>query len=957
MISSPQPNKATPDSDSKGHNDGTAIITEPFPPQLISNQKTEKDFNKLPLEQDAEKQVRDGEKQTDQGGLRRWWQQLSLRSKATALAIAIGLLPVLTLGTINYLLSSKDIREKATDSQQELTASFGDQIGRFMFERYANIQVLTSLPFLNNPKATAGLSLQQKQQALDRILKASGYYDSIAVIDLSGNVILETGQQSVAKVEYRKIDYFQEAVRTKRPVISHPRKSTTSGKYSVFLAAPIFDANTGAMISVVRTRLPASILNEFMQSKAKESTPSDDASLNGEKYHLLDANGKIFAATEKTQKLGEDAKVAIPVLAQMQAANKVATTEGYDESDPDKQLISYAPVEQIARMPELNWSVLIHQDTAVVFAEQQSLLLSVLLGTGLTALIVGAIAALLARRATRPITTAANAVEKLGQGKLNTRIAVEGQDELATLGSNINRMAGQMQTLLQSQAVEAERAQLTRDITLHIGQSLNSKEILNTAVQEIRFALKTDRVVVYSFNEIWQGTVTAESVADNWPCALESQIDDPCLAQQYVERYRQGRIKATENIHTAGLNKCYLKQLEAFAVKASIIAPIMQGGELLGLLVAHQCDRPRAWEQSEIDLFAQLAIQVGFALDKANLLDQQRTVKEQLQRRALELLMEVDPVSRGDLTIRANVTEDEIGTIADSYNATVESLRKVVTQVQAAAKQVTTTTSSSEASVQDLSAEALRQTEEITVALERLQEMSTSIRAVAANAQQAEAAVQQANQTVLAGDAAMNRTVDGILAIQETVAQTSTKVQRLGESSQKISKVVKLISAFADQTNLLALNAAIEAARAGDEGRGFAVIADEVQSLAQQSALATAEIENLVMDIQTETNSVAAAMATGTLQVATGTLLVDETRQSLNKITAVSAQISALVEAIALATVAQTHASESVTQTMTDVAVIAFSTSNEATLVSASFKELLAVATELQTSAAQFKVS
>ncbi len=956
MISSPQPNKATPDSDSKGHNDGTATITEPFPPQLISTQKTEKDFNKLPLEQDAEKQVRDGEKQTDdQGGLRRWWQKLSLRSKATALAIAIGILPVLTLGTINYLLSSKDIREKATDSQQELAAYFGDQIGRFMFERYGNIQVLTSLPFLNNPKGTAGLSLQQKQQALDRILKASGYYDSIAVIDLSGNVIIETGQSTIPN--YNQIDYFQEAIKTKRPVITHPRKSKASGKYSIFIAAPIFDANTGAMISVVRTRIPVKVLNEFMQSKAKESTPSDDASLNGENYHLLDANGKIFAASEKTQQLGEDVKVAIPVLAQMQAANKVATTEGYDKSDPDKQLISYAPVEQIAGMPELNWSVLIHEDTAVVFAEQRRLLLSVLLGTGLTALIVGAIAALLASRATRPITTAAGVVEKLGQGELDTRIAVEGQDELATLGSNINRMAGQMQTLLQSQAVEAERAQLTRDITLHIGQSLNSQEILNTAVQEIRFALKTDRVVVYSFNEIWQGTVTVESVGNNWPCALGAQIDDPCLAQQYVERYRQGRIKATENIHTAGLNKCYLKQLEAFAVKASIIAPIMQGGELLGLLVAHQCDRPRAWDQGEIDLFAQLAIQVGFALDKANLLDQQRTVKEQLQRRALELLMEVDPVSRGDLTIRANVTEDEIGTIADSYNATVESLRKVVTQVQAAAKQVTTTTSSSEASVQDLSAEALRQTEEITVALDRLQEMSTSIRAVAANAQQAEAAVQQANQTVVAGDAAMNRTVDGILAIQETVAQTSTKVQRLGESSQKISKVVKLISAFADQTNLLALNAAIEAARAGDEGRGFAVIADEVQSLAQQSALATAEIESLVTDIQTETNSVAAAMATGTLQVATGTLLVDETRQSLNKITAVSAQISALVEAIASATVAQTHASESVTQTMTDVAAIAFSTSNEATLVSASFKELLAVATELQTSAAQFKVS
>jgi methyl-accepting chemotaxis protein PixJ len=208
--------------------------------------------------------------------------------------------------------------------------------------------------------------------------------------------------------------------------------------------------------------------------------------------------------------------------------------------------------------------------------------------------------------------------------------------------------------------------------------------------------------------------------------------------------------------------------------------------------------------------------------------EQQKLAKEKLQKRALELLIEVEPISSGDLTIRASVTEDEIGTVADSYNATIGSLRKIVTQVQTAAKQVATTTSNSEVSVQELSAEALRQAQEITAALERIQEMSNSIRAVAANAEQAEAAVQQANQTVAAGDAAMNLTVDGILAIRETVAETSKKVKRLGESSQKISKVVNLISTFADRTNLLALNAAIEAANAGEQGRGFAVVAEQV---------------------------------------------------------------------------------------------------------------------------------
>jgi len=572
-------------------------------------------------------------------------------------------------------------------------------------------------------------------------------------------------------------------------------------------------------------------------------------------------------------------------------------------------------------------------------------------------LLAGLLALPIAGSFARPLRRLSGFAQQVGAGKEGVRLeATERGDEIGVLSKELNQMAISIEANLIAQRQEAKRAQLLKDITFRISQSLNSEDVFNTAAQEIRLALQTDRVVVYSFNENWQGTVTAESVADGWPRALGAQIDDPCFADHYVERYRQGRVQATENIYEAGFNKCHIKQLEPFAVKANLVAPILQNKELLGLLIAHHCDSPRDWQQGEIDMFSQLATQVGLALDRANLLNQQKTAKETLQKRALELLMEVDPLTKGDLTIRANVTEDEIGTIADSYNSTIYSLRKIVTQVQAAAKQVTTTTSSSESSVQELSAEALRQTEEISSALAQLQEMSNSIRAVATSAEQAEAAVQQATQTVEAGDAAMNRTVDGFMAIQTTVAETSQKVKRLGESSQKISKVVKLIGSFADQTNLLALNAAIEAARAGEEGRGFAVVADEVQSLALQSAQATAEIESLVTDIQNETTEVVAAMEAGTEQVAEGTKLVDETRQSLNHMTAVSAHISELVEAIAEATVAQSQASESVTETMTDVAAIANQTSTGATQVSASFKELLAVAQELQASAGQFKV-
>jgi methyl-accepting chemotaxis protein PixJ len=202
----------------------------------------------------------------------------------------------------------------------------------------------------------------------------------------------------------------------------------------------------------------------------------------------------------------------------------------------------------------------------------------------------------------------------------------------------------------------------------------------------------------------------------------------------------------------------------------------------------------------------------------------------------------------------------------------------------------------------------------------------------------------------------MNRTVEGISTIRETVSETAKKVKRLGEASQKISKVVNLISGFAAQTNLLALNAAIEAARAGEEGRGFAVVAEEVRSLAQQSAVATAEIEQLVEEIQSQTNQVVTAMEAGTEQVVAGTQLVGETRSKLSEITAVSSQIGRLVQEISQATAVQTAAYNQVSHTMEQVAAIADDSSKQSETVAESFTQLLQVAQNLQVSVSEFKV-
>jgi len=571
---------------------------------------------------------------------------------------------------------------------------------------------------------------------------------------------------------------------------------------------------------------------------------------------------------------------------------------------------------------------------------------------------------ILSQAIAEPIESLQKVAQDFAAGNFATRAKINSQDEVGLLSSTFNVLADSIEMNEARLKQDAERSHLLQGIAYSIAQAANAQEVWETAVVSTQKVLQADRVIYHRFASNWQGKIIAEAVKEGFPQALGTEINDPCFAEGYAEAYQQGKVKAITNIYQEELDDCHLQMLETLAVVACLITPVVTDNKLVGLLIAHQCSEARAWQGDEITLLTRIAEQVGRTVEKIEILErqqqsqqQEKATRENLQRRALELLMEVDPVSQGDLTVQVRVQEDEIGTIGDAYNATIESLRKLVSQVKTAALQVSTTTSDKDRSIRELSTGASVQTTEINAALKRIQGITDSIQAVAHNAKAAETAMLKATATVKAGDEAMNQTVAGFQEIRDTVAATAKKVKRLGESSQKISKVVNVISDFADQTNLLALNASIEAAHAGEEGRGFALVAEEVRSLARQSAAATVEIEALVAEIQAETNEVVAAMEAGTEQVVAGTKLVDKTRYSLVQIGDVSQEINQLVAEIAAATVEQSQDSAVVSKAMVEVAAISDQTANEAIAVSASFQDLLTVAQQLESSVAKFKVS
>jgi twitching motility protein PilJ len=297
-----------------------------------------------------------------------------------------------------------------------------------------------------------------------------------------------------------------------------------------------------------------------------------------------------------------------------------------------------------------------------------------------------------------------------------------------------------------------------------------------------------------------------------------------------------------------------------------------------------------------------------------------------------------------------------LGAVADAFNSTIQNLREIVSQVKKAAEQVHKGSTDSESFARNQSKDALKMAEELAATLNSVQMMTESIKRVAENAHEAEEVARTSSITALKGGEAVETTVGGILQIRETVSETARKVKRLAEASQEISKIVALISQIASRTNLLALNASIQAARAGEAGRGFAIVADEVRQLADRSAKSLKEIEQIVLQIQSETGSVMTAMEEGIQQVIAVTEQSEQAKKSLEDIIQVSNRIDTLVRSISADTVKQKENSRDVTQVMESVELTAQETSQESQRVAGSLQNLVAISRNLLDSVERFKI-
>ena len=541
---------------------------------------------------------------------------------------------------------------------------------------------------------------------------------------------------------------------------------------------------------------------------------------------------------------------------------------------------------------------------------------------------------------------------------------------------NINRDSGDLLEIAESiSAIKLQQAAPAAEIgaagqlvmlTQRIGKSANEFLTMEGVSPEAVFLMGKD---LNTFKEIADGLLNGSAELRLAPARDERLREQ---LQALLKTYAQTRARSGEILNSLqGL-------VDAREAQNSIVAdsePLRKGLEdvqgklsgssglsplsliLMGLSTLMLAGA--AWGLVELSLADQR--------QRAAMAEQQRGEAERMEREAkrvndanqaaiLRLMNELQTVAEGDLTQQATVTEDITGAIADSVNYTVEELRTLVSQVQGTAERVTETTQRVEATSTELMAASDEQLREIRETGESVLQMAGRINKVSSQAQQSAEVARQSLLAAESGLSVVQNAIGGMNSIRDQIQDTSKRIKRLGESSQEIGEITELISDITEQTNVLALNAAIQAASAGEAGRGFSVVAEEVQRLAERSGDATRQIAALVKTIQTDTADAVAAMERSTQGVVEGAQLSDNAGTALSEIDTVSRRLADLIQQISDQATREANSANVVASNIQHIFAVTEQTGEGTRSTAHLVRELSRSAEELKQSVSRFKI-
>ena len=570
----------------------------------------------------------------------------------------------------------------------------------------------------------------------------------------------------------------------------------------------------------------------------------------------------------------------------------------------------------------------------------------------------------------RPVLEAL--VKEWDKTEKNAGIVLDQQKNLAGLGSGVRQINSNNPALLdlaeQVQALKLQSAASPREIsyagqmvmlTQRVAKNANTMLAGDVIDPEVAFLLGKDS---NTFREILdalsKGSETLRIAPSKDPDTVEKLIELQASFKDFQAALAGilGNLQRLVNAKAAAFR--IFKDSEALLTSANDLASAY-GNELAGrtgtlaiiLLVG-------------LLVLGTLGLMLKVYLDDSGArreeAEQQRLEAERQnkinQAAILRLMNEMSELADGNLTVVATVSGEITGAIADSVNYTIEELRGLVGRITTAAAQVTTATEAAQQTSSQLLAAAEKQSKEIQDTSASVVNMTRAITQVSQSAAESANVARQSLAAAQKGAQAVQNSIAGMNEIREQIQDTAKRIKRLGESSQEIGEIVELISDITEQTNVLALNAAIQAASAGEAGRGFTVVAEEVQRLAERSGEATKQIGAIVKTIQTDTQDAVAAMEKSTQGVVAGAKLSDNAGQALSEIDRVSRQLAELIERISATTQQQAKAAGAVAMNMQDILTITQLTTEGTKKTAVSIGQLAGLAQELKGSVANFKI-
>jgi methyl-accepting chemotaxis protein PixJ len=851
--------------------------------------------------------------------------RLSLRLKATLAAIALGTLPVLAIGGLAYSVVDRQIRNTAIKEQETFAKTQGKRVSAFMFERYGDAQIIANLPILRDNQIRKDTTPEYKQKILDKFVETYEIYDSVVALDLNGNIFARSSGKDNSNQKDR--DYFKQVLKTGKPFISQPQVSPQTKELIVYSAAPIFATDTGKIIGVARTRMPVKYIARVMGIEYDRAREPIDRQAVEVDSHIIDANNKVFVASEETQNLNEDITQAIPVFSSLKAQNKSGSMEGFDSSTPEPLIISYAPIEKFLSLPDLGWSIVVHQNKSMVFAASKRILIIIGIGTALSAAIISVIATIIANRAINPILAASKAIEKLGQGELKTRLSIRGTDELATLGVNINTMAEQLETSIEAQRHYTEKLMLQNDTLSNLARhegvlqgnaKLAAKEFTETIAKILQIA----RVSIWLYNPSRNGFVCFDCYEDTSRQHSEglefAAIDYP----DYFYAIEQDRpivaVDAHNDSATHEFSESYFKPLD---ITSKLDIPIRSAGMVGGVICCEQVGEQRFWNGDEIVFVSSIANLFSLTLEN-----------DRIQEEIAHLLDTVSEVEDGNFITRAKVSDRATGLVSDTFNRLLENLGQVLAQTLATARQVSNNAVELEQLSNKVVETAEKQAKEASHVLNLTEQVQHSAQNSTTVVNLNNQSLTNVRSTVERGQDAVSKMSLGITILQQGTDRIIQQMKTLGEFVGLADQFVQEQSQIAYLTQVLAVNATLVAARASEQKdpRYFGTVAREFEGIAAQVSSLAQQTNDGLLTLQQRTEQIHSVVSTIDVEVqglgglVTGfTDNVNQSHNIFDNMQSVTGQVVETSEAVAQSSQQIVDAAKSTAKVMRDITLLA----------------------------------